>query len=197
MVAALSLTAWVVLAAAPPDAPPPPPPPPPRRVHAVVGVRQTAPQPRGIRGINVSGTVVVGTGVSMAPGPDEAAISKRSPTQLTVDAGFSHPDVRWLEISPAMMLELERGVSFGAALRLRAFVPTKRVQPYALVGIPAFLAPSTLLGAQALLGVAVNLHRHFALAAEFGPTVFFAGDDLTSGGTLTKLDGSVGIRVTF
>lgn len=168
----------------------------PTRVHAYIGVQEAEPQPRGIRGIAVSSTVLLGTGVSMAPGPTRAQIN-RSPALLTLDAGFSHPELQWLELSPAMMVEMERGVSFGLAFRARAFVPLGRIRPYAVAGLPFFVAPRTLLGARAALGIAAQLHRHFAVAAEFGPTVFFAGNDLAAGGTLTKLDGSAGIRVSF
>ena len=168
----------------------------PTRVHAYIGDPEAEPQPRGIRGIAVSSTVLLGTGVSLAPGPTRAQIN-RSPALLTLDAGFSHPELQWLELSPAMMVEMERGVSFGLAFRVRAFVPLGRIRPYALAGLPFFVVPRTLLGARAALGIAAELHRHFAIAAEFGPTVFFAGDDLAAGGTLTKLDGSVGIRVSF
>lgn len=186
---------WAAFVA--PEAPAPTPgPAPPGRVHVVVGAQQDPPPSRGVRGVQVSGTVVVGSGASIAPGPTRA-IANRSPAQLTLDAGFRHPDVPWLEISPAMMLEMERGVAFGLAFRVRAFVPLRRVRPYALVGVPAFLAPTTLLGATAGLGLAVPVHRHFAVAAEFGPTVFFAGDDLIEGNTLVKIDGALGLRVMF
>lgn len=169
-----------------------------RRVVApTIGVRQTEEdQRRGIRGIRVSGTALVATGASIAQGAD-GANANVSPAMLTVDAGFSHPELPWLEMGPGMMLELERGVTFGVALRMRAFLPTRRIRPYAMVGGAAFVAPQTLFGAQVAGGVAFKLHRVFAIAAEFGPTVFFAGNDLTDGGVLVKVDGALGFRVGF
>lgn len=170
----------------------------PRRVVApTIGVRQTEEERRrGIRGIRVSGTALVATGASVAQGAD-GANANVSPAMLTVDAGFSHPELPWLEMGPGMMLELERGVTFGVALRMRAFLLTRRIRPYAMVGGAAFVAPQTLFGAQVAGGVAFKLHRVFAIAAEFGPTVFFAGNDLTDGGVLVKVDGALGIRVGF
>lgn len=170
----------------------------PRRVVApTIGVRQTEEeQRRGIRGIRVSGTALVATGASIAQGAD-GANANVSPAMLTIDAGFSHPELPWLEMGPGMMLELERGVTFGVAFRMRAFLPTRRIRPYAMVGVPAFVAPQTLFGAQVAGGVAFKLHRVFAIAAEFGPTVFFAGNDLTDGGVLVKVDGALGFRVGF
>ena len=170
----------------------------PKRVVApTIGVHETEDQKRrGIRGIRVSGTALVASGASIAPGP-EGANATVSPAMLAVDAGFSHPELPWLELGPGMMLELERGVTFGVAFRMRAFVPTRRIRPYAMVGVPAFVAPRTLFGAQVAGGVAFKLHRLFAITAEFGPTVFFAGNDLTEGGVLVKADGALGVRVGF
>jgi len=171
---------------------------PSRRVVApTIGVQKTEEEKRrGIRGIGVSGTALIASGASIAQGAD-GANANVSPAMLTVDAGFSHPELPWLEMAPGMMLELERGVSFGVAFRMRAFLLTRRIRPYAMVGLPAFVAPHTLFGAQVAGGVAFKLHRVFAIAAEFGPTVFFAGNDLTEGGVLVKADGALGIRVGF
>ncbi len=150
----------------------------------------------GIRGIPVSASALVGTGVSVAPGP-ERSLAVRSPVLLTVDAGFFHPELRWLEFSPAALIELERGVMFGLGFRLRAFIPLRYVRPYGLAGVQVFLAPSKLYGTRFAAGVAVQLHRNLAVAAEFGPVVFFAGDDLATGGSVTKIDGSAGLRASF
>lgn len=161
-----------------------------------VGITERRGPSSTLRGIRVSGTMLVGSGVSIAPGPT-GALATRSPALLTVDAGFFHPELTWLEFAPTMLLEMERSVSFGVAFRMRAFVPLRRFRPYALIGAPVWVPPKKLLGAQVGVGAAIMLHRNFALAAEFGPTVFFAGDDLTEGGALTKIDGSLGLRVSF
>lgn len=169
----------------------------PRRVHATVGAnKQAEPEPQGIRGTSVSTTALVASGVSVAQGA-EHPIANRSPVMLAMDLGFTHPEVSWFEIGPGMMLEMERGVAFGLALRARAFLPLRRIRPYALAAIPALLVPTTLFGAQFGAGVSVKLHRYFSLAAEIAPTVFFWGADLPNGGTVTKFDGAAGLRVTF
>ena len=164
------------------------------RVHA----RADGPdeKKRTRRGPAVSSTLLLGSGVSMAPGPVRAQ-ANRSPLMLTLDAGFFHPELTWLEFSPAAMLEVERGVGFGLAFRVRAFLPTRRLRPYGTAGLSYFFAPYKLFGAQAGVGLALRLHEHFALATELAPTVFFFGNDLTAGGVLAKIDGSVGLRVSF
>lgn len=148
------------------------------------------------RGPAVSSTALLGSGVSMAPGPVRAQ-ANRSPLMLTIDAGFFHPELTWLEFSPAAMLEVERGVGFGLAFRVRAFLPTRRLRPYGTTGISYFMAPFKMFGAQAGLGLALRLHDHFALATELVPAVYFFGNDLTAGGVVAKIDGSIGLRVTF
>ncbi len=141
----------------------------------------------------VSVTALVASGLSIASGePNQAA---RSPVMLLFDAGFFHPEHRWLEFSPAIMAEI--GQLFGFGFRLRAFTSLGPLRLYAIGGIEGFVAPRKLLGARVGAGAALPLHRNFALAAEFGPAMYFAGGDLQDGTVLTKLDAGAGIRVTF
>lgn len=144
----------------------------------------------------VSITALGATGASLAPGQPQTLI-KRSPTLLLFDVGFFHPEHQWLEFSPAMMVEFERGQLFGLGFRLRAFTSLWRLRIYAIGGIEGFVAPRKLLGARLGAGIAFPLHRRFALTTEFGPTVYFAGNDLPERTTVTKLDAGLGLRVTF
>lgn len=144
----------------------------------------------------VSVTALAATGASLAPYGKETLLL-RSPTMLLFDVGFFHPEHQWLEFSPAMMIEFERGQNFGLGFRLRAFTNLGPFRVYALGGIEAFVAPRKLMGARLGAGVAVPLHRRFAVAAEFGPTYYFGGDDIIDRSSLIKFDGGAGIRVTF
>ena len=151
----------------------------------------------GLDGLAMSASVTTATGVSVAPGPEDNTLMARSPVQLTMDLGFRHPDFSWLELSPALLLEVEGRVGFGLAARARAFLPLRKVGVYGFVGVPAFLAPYTLFGVQGGAGMALPIFSVLSLTGEFTANVFFAGNDLNEGKALGKFDGSFGIRVDF
>ncbi|MCR9162724.1 MAG: hypothetical protein ACE37F_02850 [Nannocystaceae bacterium] len=144
----------------------------------------------------VSATALAVSGASMAPGANRTHLM-RSPAMLLFDLGFFHPEHQWLEFSPSLMMEFERGQNFGLGFRLRAFTSLGPLRLYALGGIEAFVAPRKLMGARLGAGMAIPLHRHFAVVAEFGPTFYFGGDDIADRSSLIKLDGGAGIRVSF
>lgn len=144
----------------------------------------------------VSVTALAATGASITPGQPRTHVM-RSPAMLLFDVGFFHPEHQWLEFSPALMVEFERGQSFGLGFRLRAFTKLGPLRVYALGGVEGFVAPRKLLGARLGAGLAVPVHRHVSIAAEFGPTVYFVGNDIPNNTVLTKLDGALGLRVNF
>jgi|GEM_PF-2484174 len=144
----------------------------------------------------VSVTALAATGATLAP-YQPATHLMRSPMMLLFDVGFFHPEHRWLEFSPALMMEFERGQSFGLGFRLRAFTSLGPLRLYAMGGVEGFVAPHKLVGTRLAGGVAFPFLRRFAVAAEFGPAVYFAGEDLPNNTVMTKLDGAVGIRLSF
>jgi hypothetical protein len=144
----------------------------------------------------VTTTALTGTGLALAPGP-YGTLARRSPVSLSLDAAFRHPEFSWLEFSPAVLLELEGRVAFGLALRMRAYAPTRKFDCYVYAGVPAYVAPYTLLGAQIGIGFAFPIHPHVALMTEQSATVFFLGSDLTSADVMAKLDVFGGIRVRY
>jgi len=146
--------------------------------------------------LEVSAMLGVSSGVSLA-GPSGTTFSRRSPTMLTFEVGITHPRVPWLEVSPGFLLEVEGRVGFGIQAQVRMSLPHGRIRPYALLGIPAFLAPYTLLGAEAGAGVLGVLHRHFGVALELTATAFFLGDDLMAKSALAKIDATLGFRAAF
>ncbi len=146
--------------------------------------------------MHVSTTIMAGTGLSLA-GSDGVTYGRRSPAFLLAEVGLRHPDLMWLEFAPALLLEMEGRVGFGLLPRVRAFVPTKRLHPYGVLGLPIFVAPYSMLGVQAGFGFTLDLHKRVALVAEFTGNVFFWGSDLMTSSVLGKLDSSFGVRVHF
>jgi hypothetical protein len=146
--------------------------------------------------MHVSATLMGGTGLSLT-GSDGRTYGRRSPAFLLAEVGLRHPDLMWLEFAPALLLEVEGRVGFGLLPRVRAFVPTKRVKPYGVLGLPIFVAPYSLLGIQAGFGFTIELHKRIALVAEFTGNVYVWGSDLMTDSVLGKLDQSFGVRVSF
>ena len=144
----------------------------------------------------VSVTALGASGITLAPGHPKT-LAKRSPAMLLFDVAFFHPDHQWLEFSPSLMFEFERGQLFGLGFRLRAFSSIGRLRIYAIGGLEGFVAPRKLLGVRLGAGVALPLHDRFSIVTEVGPTVYFTGDDLPKDTTVTKLDAGVGFRVNF
>jgi len=144
----------------------------------------------------VSVTALGVSGASLGPGNGKTQLM-RSPAMLLFDAGFFHPEHQWLEFSPSVMFEFERGQLFGLGFRLRAFTSLGRLRLYAIAGLEGFVAPRKFLGVRLGAGAVLPLHRRFSIVTELGPTVYFAGNDLRERSTLTKLDAGVGFRVNF
>jgi hypothetical protein len=153
--------------------------------------------------LQVSASVMAGSGLSIA-GAGGSTLARRSPAFMQVDVGFIHPQVPWLELAPTVMLELEGRVSFGVMPKLRAFVPWRgrkgkpsRLLTYGSLGVPVFVAPFTLVGVQAGIGVGVQILRHLAVVAEGTGAGYFLGSDRMEGAALGKLDAQAGLRVRF
>jgi hypothetical protein len=153
--------------------------------------------------LQVSASVMAGSGLSIA-GSGGTTFARRSPAFLQVDVGFIHPQLPWLELAPTVMLELEGRVAFGVMPKLRAFVPWRgrkgKQSPwltFGSLGVPVFVAPFTLVGVQAGVGVGVQLHRHLAVVVEGTGAGYFLGSDLMEDAALGKLDVQAGLRVRF
>lgn len=146
--------------------------------------------------LEVTASVMAGTGTSLA-GMAGKTYGKRSPTFLLGEVAFVHPDLSWLEFAPTIALEVEGRVGVGLVPKLRARLPGKRVRLWAVVALPIFVAPYSLLGIQGGAGISVNLHKRVALIAEFTGTGFVWGSDLMNNYSLAKLDQSFGVRLRF
>jgi hypothetical protein len=151
-----------------------------------------APAPK----FGISSTVTTGTGISVASSGG-GTLTERSPTFLSVEVGFTHPSLQWLEVSPGLLLEVEGRVGVGLNPKLRAILPLRRVRLYGFVGLPVFVAPYSLVGAQAGPGLAIHVHKHFAFVGEASTMVYFWGSDLMDDSILAKFDLALGLRVVF
>jgi len=146
--------------------------------------------------IDINATVSAATGVSLA-GANGQTFAARSPTLLALEVGFRHPQVPWLEVAVGLLIEAEPQPSVGVDPKLRMFVPVRPVRPYVLIGVPAIIAPRTLLGVQAGVGLEIPLHRRFGVLFEGSASTFFLGDDRMNESVLLKLDAAIGVRTYF
>lgn len=146
--------------------------------------------------LQVSATVMGGTGLSLA-GVGKQTYAARSPAFIIAEVGLVHPQVEWLELAPSVMLEVEGRVGFALLPKVRARLPGKRARLYAVGGLPIFVAPYSMLGIQAGFGISIALHKRIALVAEGTATAYVWGSDLMKKSALGKLDGQLGIKVTF
>lgn len=146
--------------------------------------------------IEVTATIGVATGVSLTGGGDRVWVN-RSPSMLNIEIGLIHPSLPWLEISPTLMIELERRVGFGVAPKGRMFLLAGRLRPFVLLALPVFIAPYKLLGTQGGIGLEARIHRRFGVAVDGTATAFVLGDDLLRDHVFTKLDVNVSLRGYF
>jgi len=147
--------------------------------------------------VDITARLTSGTGLSVA-GASGQSLTARSPAFLVAEAGIRPSNLSWLELTGGFTMEMEGRVSFGLLGRARAHIPSRRrVGGYGLVGVPLFVHPFSLVGAQVGLGTAVDVHRNVALVAEGTASVFFAGSDLMKGSALAKFDLAFGLEIKF
>jgi hypothetical protein len=146
----------------------------------------------------VSATATSGSGLSIA-GAGGRLATARSPFALVAEVGFTHPQLAWLEFSPALLLELEGRVGVGVAPKIRAHVPerSRRWDAWGIAAVPAFFAPYSLLGVQVGAGVGFVAHSRLQLVAEAVASAYVWGSDRMDDAALGKLDLLLGVRVTF
>lgn len=147
--------------------------------------------------IDVNTRVTSGTGLSLA-GAGGQTLRARSPVFMNFEVGARLDNLHWLEFAGGVSMELEDRVSVGLLGRLRAYLPIRRpFSVYALAGVPVFVHPFTLVGAQAGMGLGVHVGRHFSVVAEVTGSGYFAGTDLIAGSALGKFDAALGFNVHF
>ena len=147
--------------------------------------------------VDISTRMTTGTGLSVA-GAGGTSLTARSPGFLTAEIGMRPSTLSGLELTGGFTMEVEGRTSLGLLARARAHIPSRRrISGYAIGGVPLFVHPFSLLGAQVGLGTQLEVHRHVSLVAEGTATAFFAGSDLMKGSVLGKFDLGLGLEIRF
>jgi len=142
-----------------------------------------------------------GSGLSLGTGEKEAVIHR---TPLFVEADVSG----WLDIYPgwectvAVVLPIEDAPALGLTPRLVRVIRRWQVHGYLALGVPLYLTPYTLFGAEVAVGAR---HPTFTLLdpeltdvevfATVSADAFLAGSDLPLDGTLVMFNLVAGVRV--
>jgi len=151
--------------------------------------------------IDLAVGVGVGSGQSLGSGEQEAVVH-RTPTFIEADVAA------WLDIYPGweclvgVVLPLEDTPAFGVTPRLVRVISRWQVQGYLSVGVPVFIAPYTLYGAEVAIGAR---HPTFTLLdpeltelevfATLAADAFFGGSDLPVDGALVMFNLALGLRI--
>ena len=108
--------------------------------------------------------------------------AQRSP--FTVDVSvMGIRDAHWL-LGGALRLELEDARAIGGIARVALRHPMGALELRPGAGLPIYIAPRTMVGAEANLGLRVPLSNGFGLMAQLGAAAFFLGNDIPQGGTV-------------
>lgn len=138
----------------------------------------------------------VGSGGSVA-GAADGVVALRTPTFF--DVGL----ITWSEDDPAWWFgggirgEFESRASIGGVVRVGAAATVGPLVLRPLVGVVAFFAPFTLIGAEAGLDIAWRLVDLFAVVARLVVDGHFAGSDLPANAALVMFNGALGVEVAF
>ncbi len=135
-----------------------------------------------------------GSGVSIA-GSDGQALVRRTPTYL--EAGMfswlAHDDGVW--VGGSLRAEIEDRASIGGVVRAGFFLRADILELRPAIGLVAFLAPYTLVGAEVGLVCALALGDVVAITARILVDGFFTGSDLVPGSILLMANGAVGVEI--
>lgn len=131
----------------------------------------------------------------MRGGAGGLTTAQRSP--FTVDvAVMGIRDVHWL-LGGALRLELEdaRAVAGIARVALRHSLGSLELRPGA--GLPLYIAPRTMLGAEASLGLRAPMSGGFGIIAQLAASAFFLGNDVPQGSTVILFQLFLGIDLVI
>ena len=123
----------------------------------------------------------VGSGF-MRGGSGGLTAAQRNPFTIDV-AVMGIRDVHWL-MGGALRLELEdaKAIAGIARVALRHALGSLELRPGA--GLPLYIAPRTMLGAEASLGVRYAMSNGFGIIGQLAASAFFFGNDVPKGTTV-------------
>ncbi|MCB9623971.1 MAG: hypothetical protein H6721_10225 [Sandaracinus sp.] len=143
-------------------------------------------------------SVGVGSGTSLGTGEsgDRAAVAlRRSPTFLDLELATWNPERPDPVLGAALRVEIDGRVAVGVVPRASIRRPRGGVELRAAFGLPIFVAPFSLVGAEVASGLGIPLGGGFSLVADVLVGAYFWGSDLPDDATLVKLDLRIGLEL--
>ena len=144
----------------------------------------------------LEGAASAGTGFSFGPG-DGATVVMMTPTYVDIDVIYFNDERPKLEYVIGFTAELQGRVSAGIVPQLRFTTAQRPILLYGLIGVPLVFAPFVLFGVEAGAGVLWRINETVGLFGEVVVDLFFLGNDIPEDSMLTKLDGNLGVRISF
>lgn len=140
----------------------------------------------------------VGSGTSFGTGSsgDRASVTvRRTPTFLDLGLATWNPERPDPELGASLRLEIDGRVAVGVVPRAGIRRARGGVELRASFGLPIFVAPFSLVGAEVTTGLGIPLGGGFALVSDVVIGAYFWGSDLPDDSTLVKLDLRIGVEL--
>ena len=144
----------------------------------------------------LEGAASTGTGASFGRG-DGATVVLMTPMYVDIDVIYFNDEHPKLEYVIGFEAELQGRVSAGIVPQLRFTTAQRPIMIYGLIGVPLVFAPFVLFGIEAGAGLLWRINETVGIFAEVTVDLFFLGNDIPDKSMLTKLDGNLGVRISF
>jgi hypothetical protein len=158
----------------------------------VLGIAENAEAQRPV----LEGAASTGTGASFGPGNAETVVLM-TPMYVDVDIIYFNDERPKLEYVVGFTAELQGRVSVGVVPQLRFTTAQRPLLLYGLIGVPLVFAPFVLFGVEVGAGLLWRINETFGLFGEVVVDLFFLGNDIPDDSMLAKLDGNLGVRISF
>lgn len=146
----------------------------------------------------IAASVFVGSGVSVGTGGNgerARTATRRSPTFLDLELGTWNPERPDPVLGAALRLELDGRVAIGIVPRAGVRRRRGALELRAGFGLPIFVAPFSLVGAEVATGLGIALGGGFAFVSDVVIGGYFWGSDLPSNAALVKVDLRIGLEL--
>jgi hypothetical protein len=144
----------------------------------------------------LEGAASAGTGASFGPG-NGATVVLMTPMYVDIDVIYFNDERPKLEYVVGFTAELQGRVSAGIVPQLRFTTGQRPILVYGLIGVPLVFAPFVLFGVETGAGLLWRINETVGIFAEVTIDLFFLGNDIPEDSMLTKLDGNLGVRISF
>lgn len=146
----------------------------------------------------LAASVFVGSGVTVGTGGNgerARTATRRSPTFLDLELGSWNPERPDPVLGAALRLELDGRVAIGIVPRAGVRRRRGALELRAGFGLPIFVAPFSLVGAEVATGLGITLGGGFAFVSDVVIGGYFWGSDLPSNAALVKVDLRIGLEL--